>query len=150
MCAIRNLIISRCCVTRTYDPILSSYHTTFFGLDFFLFLLFDRVLDYHPPSYEKFNFTAQRGSKRSQSTIMASFVAAMDSGVTTSSEIGQALSGIFGCISLVAWICLLVCHRLYCHCKLRELMIPHSFLNLSPTTRPRAPMPCRWASCSSG
>lgn len=28
--------------------------------------------------------------------------------MSTSTEIGQSLSGIFGCISLVAWICLLV------------------------------------------
>ncbi|KAJ4418584.1 hypothetical protein N0V82_005470 [Gnomoniopsis sp. IMI 355080] len=39
---------------------------------------------------------------------MTASAAAMRSTVTTTSEIGQSLSGIFGCISLVAWICLLL------------------------------------------
>lgn len=39
---------------------------------------------------------------------MTAFVAVMDSPATASMEIGQSLSGIFGCISVVAWICLLV------------------------------------------
>ncbi|CAN8100373.1 unnamed protein product [Discula destructiva] len=39
---------------------------------------------------------------------MAASVVAMRSAETTSTEIGQSLSGIFGCISLVAWICLLL------------------------------------------
>lgn len=38
----------------------------------------------------------------------AAITAAMNSAETTSSEIGRSLSGIFGCVSMVAWICLLV------------------------------------------
>lgn len=39
---------------------------------------------------------------------MAAIIFEMASAVTTSTEVGESLSGIFGCISLVAWICLLV------------------------------------------
>lgn len=39
---------------------------------------------------------------------MATIIVKMAEAVTTSSDIGESLSGIFGCISLVAWICLLV------------------------------------------
>ncbi|KAI7782736.1 hypothetical protein LA080_012927 [Diaporthe eres] len=39
---------------------------------------------------------------------MAAIIVEMASAVTTSSEVGESLSGIFGCISLVAWICLLL------------------------------------------
>ncbi|KAK2600644.1 hypothetical protein N8I77_010165 [Diaporthe amygdali] len=39
---------------------------------------------------------------------MATIIAEMASAVTTSTQIGESLSGIFGCISLVAWICLLL------------------------------------------
>lgn len=39
---------------------------------------------------------------------MAAIIVEMASAVTTSSEVGGSLSGIFGCISLVAWICLLL------------------------------------------
>lgn len=42
---------------------------------------------------------------------MAAIIVEMASAVTTtSSDVGESLSGIFGCISLVAWICLLVRH----------------------------------------
>ncbi|KUI74521.1 putative vacuolar amino acid transporter YPQ3 [Cytospora mali] len=39
---------------------------------------------------------------------MAAIVAGMASAVATTSDIGESLSGIFGCISLVSWICLLL------------------------------------------
>lgn len=43
---------------------------------------------------------------------MAAIVTAVASGVVKTSEPGESLSGIFGCISLVAWICLLVSSHL--------------------------------------
>lgn len=81
---------------------------------------------------------------------MAAIIVEMASAVTTSSEVGESLSGIFGCISLVAWICLLVSPLLPIPMTSPDSNIPKSFHSLSPTTRPRAQMASQWASSSSG
>lgn len=82
---------------------------------------------------------------------MATIIVKMAAAVTTSSDIGESLSGIFGCISLVAWICLLVSFLFpvsMASCAASN--VPKSFLSLSPITRPRAQMASQWASSSSG
>lgn len=81
---------------------------------------------------------------------MATFVAAMASAETTSTEIGHSLSGIFGCISLVAWICLLVRSAVYGANFTVLLTTGHSCHNLSPTTKIKMPTRCLWASSSFG
>lgn len=81
---------------------------------------------------------------------MATIIVKMASAVTTSSDIGESLSGIFGCISLVAWICLLVSLFFPMPIASADSNIPKSFLSLSPITKPRAQMACQWASSSSG
>lgn len=81
---------------------------------------------------------------------MAAIIVEMASAVTTPADIGESLSGIFGCISLVAWICLLVSFLLPLPMASADSNIPESFLSLSPITRPRAQMASQWVSSSSG
>jgi hypothetical protein len=71
---------------------------------------------------------------------MLGFVAAFPEALK-SLGIGEALSGIFGSISLTAWICLLVCREGRMRLSDQWLTLPCSFPSSSRTTRRRVQRP---------
>lgn len=67
-----------------------------------------------------------------------------DTMLTHGLSTNEILSGIFGSISLTAWICLLVCPFVYLGIVTFRILITQcdSFLNLSRTTERRALKAC--------